>query len=103
MSWDGETFWDRRAEGKVTRHEVEAYAAALADLELAVKIADGHCKSYDPMSIDEDGKVAHSYWFDLWDGGRHHPYESLEQVLVAMLQETARKVLAEITHADPAD
>lgn len=46
---------------------------------MALKLgADGHCKSYDPLTID--GDTAHSYVLNMHDGGRHHSFESLEQL-----------------------
>jgi hypothetical protein len=37
-------------------------------------------KSYDPLSIDVKGKVAHSYVIDFEDGGRHHPFENMKYI-----------------------
>ena len=40
-------------------------------------------KSYDPLTIE--GNIAHSYVFDLEDGGRHHEFRDfrhLEEMLV---------------------
>lgn len=54
---------------------------------LKIKVQDGHCKSYDPLAIEEH--VAHSYVFDLESGGRHHPFSSLAQ-LEGMLDEDFR-------------
>lgn len=51
---------------------------------------DYHCKSYDPLTLESrsDGTgVAHSYVFDMWDGGRHHEYTTLTQVEEAMVSE----------------
>lgn len=45
-------------------------------------------KSYDPLSIElrpDGGGIAHSYVFNLRDGGRHHSFDSLnslEEMLV---------------------
>lgn len=67
---------------------IEGYATALWSLALALGWRDGHCKSYDPMSI-KDG-VLHSYVFDMKDGGRHHPisdYKDKEEVCDVLLQE----------------
>ncbi len=49
-------------------------------LSQELEIFSGHCKSYDPLSIDVGHKVAHSYVMDMWDGGRHHSYKNLKQV-----------------------
>lgn len=74
----------------IDENYVEIYAQACYDIILKLGIQDGHCKSYDPMTIDTDNKIAHSYVFDLWDGGRHHPYESLEQIKDSVLEETVK-------------
>jgi len=98
------SFHDRREDGAITAAEVEAYASACWDILLGLEIQCGHSKSYDPMTIDETKKVAHSYVFDLWDGGRHHQYESLEQVWEAVRKETleAIKEYFEPTTEEPA-
>lgn len=44
-------------------------------------------KSYDPLSITENDKVAHTYMYDLLDGGRHHPYESLGELAETFVKE----------------
>ncbi len=38
----------------------------------------GHCKSYDPLTIAEG--EAHSYVFDMEDGGRHHGFKNLDHL-----------------------
>jgi hypothetical protein len=42
-----------------------------------------HSKSYDPLTIDlrtDGGGTAHSYVFDFHDGGRHHHFDSLDNL-----------------------
>jgi len=56
---------------------LEWYARKIMDAFVNLGIQDGYGKSYDPMSIEEDRNVAHSYVFDLEDGGRHHAYVNL--------------------------
>lgn len=34
-------------------------------------------KSYDPLTINRDDHIAHSYVFNFEDGGRHHAYRDL--------------------------
>jgi hypothetical protein len=49
-----------------------------------------HGKSYDPLKIELDsggGGVAHSYVFNLRDGGRHHGFQSLEELEIALTEE----------------
>lgn len=77
-----------------TDRDTEAYAHALYDL-MEEFCPCGHHKSYDPLTIvREAGRpaVAHSYVFDLWDGGRHHDMagKTLDDLRLAMLKETAR-------------
>lgn len=55
-----------------------------------------HHKSYDPLTIEDN--IAHSYTFDLENGGRHHKIKSLEWLEKTMVAETEsiiRKTLAE--------
>lgn len=49
-----------------------------------------YCKSYDPLSF-WDGK-AHSYVFDLEDGGRHHEYGSLEHLENMLMSEGINEI-----------
>ena len=48
---------------------------------------DGSCKMCDPLLFKEKVKEVYSYVFDLWDGGRHHKYKTLDQVKDALLNE----------------
>lgn len=78
--------------------DLEAYAEALQDIMNEFGDYGPH-KSYDPLSISrEDGKlVAHSYVFDLWDGGRHHAWDGdPEKLRKAMLAETVAYVRSKI-------
>lgn len=68
----------------------EGYFQALWDVLLELEIKDGHCKSYDPLTIE--GKMAHSYVFDLWDGGRHHIFKTHKQLQKAALKETIQQI-----------
>jgi len=52
---------------------------------------DYYCKSYDPLVIDI--AEAHSYVFDLEDGGRHHTFESLEHLERMLMDETISTLL----------
>ncbi len=47
---------------------------------------DYYGKSYDPLVIE--GDTAHSYVFNLWDGGRHHVFENLKQLEDGLIKET---------------
>ena len=59
--------------------------------ELASDDTEFYGKSYDPLFIE--GDIAHSYVFDLQDGGRHHEFESLEQIETDMIQEVIGWIL----------
>lgn len=52
---------------------------------------DWHHKTYDPLIID--GNVAHSYVFNLGDGGRHHDIESLEDLERRLVDEATSDLL----------
>ena len=73
-------------ERKLTNKDVEAYAQACWDLLIKLEISEGGGKMYDPLTIE--GKTAHSYIFDLWSGGRHHKFNSLEELKDKILEET---------------
>ena len=58
---------------------------------------DYYCKSYDPLVIE--GNVAHSYVFDLEDGGRHHPFRDLAH-LEKMLVDEGIRAISELNLSD---
>lgn len=70
----------------------EVYAQALADVMYVLGANDGGGKGYDPLTLDTENKMAYTYVFDLWDGGREHPYESLKQLRHGMLKETCVRI-----------
>lgn len=47
-------------------------------------------KMYDPLVIE--GNTAHSYAFDFLDGGRHHKFETLEQLETWLTDEVKKEV-----------
>jgi len=49
-----------------------------------------HCKSYDPLIVEDE---AFSYVFDLQNGGRQHPYESLQQLENRLEMEAVKEML----------
>lgn len=85
--------------------DVEVYATAIEDVLRAFGL-DGSGKSYDPLTIEQittakgTRYIAHSYAFDLWDGGRHHEAESLEQIWKGMLDEAVRELRAHMATDD---
>lgn len=51
-------------------------------------------KSYDPMTIDlntNGGGTAHSYVFNLRDGGRHHGFQDLASLETALWEEAIKE------------
>lgn len=78
---------------------IEAYAAALQDILWQITGDNGCSKNYDPMTI-EDGRIMHSYAFDMKDGGRHHPvsdYKDVHEIKSILLDEVANHIRNE-TH-----
>lgn len=53
---------------------------------------DYYGKMYDPLVIDLEAKEAHSYVFDLPDGGRHHPFSDLLDLEEKLKQEGIRRI-----------
>lgn len=53
---------------------------------------DYYGKMYDPLVIDLEAKEAHSYVFDLPDGGRHHPFSDLLDLEEELKQEGIRRI-----------
>jgi len=78
-------------ERELTNNDLEAYAHGCYDILKKLGIFDGHCKAYDPLTIENN--TAHSYVFNLQDGGRHHPFESLEQLRIDILSETVNLII----------
>lgn len=68
-------------------------------------MADYGGKSYDPLTIElrsDGGGVAHSYIFNFRDGGRHHSFDSLDNLEDWLLEEaiTRCKWIAELGEDD---
>jgi hypothetical protein len=55
---------------KMTDAQLEAYVQGLYDVLRALGVQDGHCKHYDPLTVE--GDTLHSYVYDLTNGGRRH-------------------------------
>ena len=53
---------------------------------------DYYGKSYDPLTIDMDNKIGHSYVFDLEDGGRHHSFKNLEHLEKMLMDEGIKRI-----------
>ena len=66
------------------------FARKLWDIEIEVYGDDYYGKSYDPLSFWE-GR-AHSYVFDLEDGGRHHKYDSLGHLESMLVNEVVGEI-----------
>ena len=72
---------------------IEGYATALADIMRKLSGESPCSKSYDPMMIE--GMTAHSYAFDMKDGGRHHDlslYEDVGEIMDTLLKEAVEWV-----------
>lgn len=52
---------------------IEGYAAALFDVIRKLTLDEPAVKSYDSMTVDTKRGLLHSYFFNMKDGGRHHP------------------------------
>jgi hypothetical protein len=81
--------WFYPVEKKLTNNDLESYAHACYDIICSLG-GDSHCKMYDPLTIE--GKTAHSYVFDLEDGGRHHTFKNLTQLKEMILKETVDNI-----------
>ena len=65
-------------------------------------------KSYDPLTIEytpsiecPECGVAHSYVFNLWDGGRHHDFRTFRQLEDGMIREIIEDIksfIQEVKH-----
>ena len=78
--------------------DIEVYAQACWEILLGLGIQDGHCKMYDPMTIQDN--TAHSYVFDLKDGGRHHSFSDLEELKNDVLSETVEQIKNLLTNEE---
>jgi hypothetical protein len=59
-------------------------------LEEGSEEPDYYCKTYDPLVIE--GNIAHSYVFDLQDGGRHHKFKDLKDLENMLVSEGIQKI-----------
>lgn len=71
---------------------LEWYGRKIFDAICELGIQDGYGKSYDPLTIEEDVRVAFSYVFDLDDGGRKHHYADLADLERQLGVELVRQV-----------
>lgn len=56
--------------------------------------SDYYGKSYDPLVIEPNKKIAHSYVFSISrDSGRHHHYEELTDIEDALVAEAIDRIL----------
>lgn len=54
--------------------------------------SDYYGKIYDPLVIDLEEREAHSYVFELGDGGRHHSFETLAELEMRLEQEGIERI-----------
>lgn len=52
---------------------------------------DYYGKHYDPLVIDTEEKIAHSYVFSLRGGYRHHEYKDLEHIEKMLMDEIVER------------
>lgn len=90
FEWTGQPHSVEHIEGLTEKQRAQVLEVMAVSLwkVMLMNGNDGHCKSYDPLTIDPIGKVASSYVFDLWDGDRHHSYSSFRDVETFMVAET---------------
>lgn len=69
---------------------LEHIARILQDIKNAAIGDSPCCKSYDPLLIE--GNTAHSYVYDLADGGRHHKFKSLNDLERMMIDEIKKEL-----------
>lgn len=83
---------------KLTEREagfIEGYARALDAILLVLTGDSSSSKIYDPMTVDIEEGIMHSYAFNLKDGGRHHPlkdYNSVEEITTLLLAEITAEI-----------
>ena len=92
--------WWYPKEKKLNKRDAEAYAHACYDILNGVTGESGS-KMYDPLTII--GQVAHSYVFNLKDGGRHHSFESIESLIGLMRDETIENINNFIEDNEPSN
>lgn len=68
---------------------LEWFARKLWVLQVEGIAQDGdyYGKSYDPLVIDLEEKVAHSYVFSMEDSGRHHSFRDLAHIEKMLMDE----------------
>lgn len=82
---------DRKG-GIMTIKQLEKQAELFWRILLDSGLSGGHCKMYDPLTIEETpsgGFAFHSYVFDHEDRGRHRHFDTLEQGQVWLLKSFA--------------
>lgn len=82
----------------LTHHQklcvLEWFAHKLCDIVVDSEIdEDPRYKSYDPLTIE--GNTAHSYAFELGDGGRHHDFTDLRSLEDRLVNELVTKIVTE--------
>ena len=92
MSTEAPTVDNIQVADEVKAQILELLAWHLWRVKVRLGTEDGSCKSYDPLHVDLEEKEAHTYVFDLWDGGRHHPYESLQQLEQGLEDNTVEEI-----------
>ena len=90
IPWD-KTIDDLPLSQEQKKHVLEWFAYKLwIILEEGSGHPDYYCKSYDPLTINNN--IAHSYVFDFNDGGRHHPFKDLAHLEEMLVKEGIRRI-----------
>lgn len=82
---DGRYEWENIDELPLTEYQKACVLEWLAQKLEQTQYAENediwqYGKSYDPLTIDVENKVAHSYVMDMADGGRHHSYGNMSDI-----------------------
>lgn len=80
---------------------LEYLARRYWQLLLDTNIQDGHSKSYDPLLIE--GDTAHSYVYDMEDGGRHHSFKDYAHLEEMLYDETLGQIKYELENGEGAN
>jgi hypothetical protein len=69
---------------------LEYLARKLWTILIRTDLMDDYGKSYDPLIIE--GNIAHSYVFDMEDGGRHHSFKDYKHLEEMLMNDTITRI-----------
>ena len=101
MSWC--CIWDSIDDLPINEHQKACVLERLAQRLQKTKIAKNmdiwqYCKSYDPLDIDVEHKVAHSYVMNMNDWWRHHDFKSMKDIDDCIFNEFFNEIEKEIEY-----